>query len=164
MALILGLALLIIPFLLIAALNSAANARMQAVGAVEYFEKDGIRYPAKTVVIMCDQFGKNIEAVFMRYETKNDKYVLEPIIGNQYIECSSNEFFDRLVKVTNRTCTIDIQEKSYYNFYMYECPMCKSRKVKKISTERKAGSILVSGLASSNIGRNYQCDDCKYKW
>ena len=51
-----------------------------------------------------------------------------------------------------------------YNGLKYTCPMCGSHKIKNIGTAKKVGGVLAVGLASQNVGKNYQCDDCNYKW
>lgn len=51
-----------------------------------------------------------------------------------------------------------------YNNYKYKCPMCGSNKIVNISTAKKVVSTEMLGLASNQIGKTYQCDDCKYMW
>ena len=55
-------------------------------------------------------------------------------------------------------------DKEKYNDYKFTCPMCGSKKVKKIGTVNRAASVATVGLASSKIGKQYECDDCKHKW
>lgn len=55
-------------------------------------------------------------------------------------------------------------DKEKYNDYKFTCPMCGSKKVKKIGTVNRAASVAAVGLASSKIGKQYECDDCKHKW
>ena len=54
--------------------------------------------------------------------------------------------------------------RTKYNDLKYTCPMCGSHKIKNIGTAKKVGGVVAVGLASQNIGKNYQCDDCNYKW
>lgn len=56
------------------------------------------------------------------------------------------------------------EEKKKYNNYMFTCPMCGSKKVKKISDLSRTASIAMLGVASSKIGKQYECDNCKHKW
>lgn len=51
-----------------------------------------------------------------------------------------------------------------YNNYKYTCPMCKSNRVKTIGSGKKMVTIGMVGAASSDFGKNYQCDNCNYKW
>lgn len=55
-------------------------------------------------------------------------------------------------------------DKEKYNDYKFTCPMCGSKKIKKIGTMSRATSVAIVGLASSKIGKQYECDDCKHKW
>lgn len=55
-------------------------------------------------------------------------------------------------------------EREKYNGFKYTCPMCGGHKVKNIGTAKKLAGVATVGLASKNIGKNYQCDDCGYKW
>ena len=51
-----------------------------------------------------------------------------------------------------------------YNNYMIECPVCHSNNVKKISNLDRVESVAVWGIASSKIGKQYECDKCHHKW
>lgn len=45
-----------------------------------------------------------------------------------------------------------------------KCPICGSTNVNKISTLNRTVSVATVGLASSKIGKQYECKDCKHKW
>lgn len=45
-----------------------------------------------------------------------------------------------------------------------KCPVCGSRSVKRISTTSRVTSVAMVGLASSKIGKQYECKNCKHKW
>lgn len=45
-----------------------------------------------------------------------------------------------------------------------KCPICSSKKVKKISAINRVASVATFGLASSKIGKQYQCNNCNHKW
>lgn len=45
-----------------------------------------------------------------------------------------------------------------------KCPACGSSRIKKISTMSRAVSVELVGLASSKIGKQYECQNCKHKW
>ena len=51
-----------------------------------------------------------------------------------------------------------------YNNYRYTCPMCRSNRIKTIGSGKKMITIGAVGVASSDFGKNYQCDSCNYKW
>ena len=45
-----------------------------------------------------------------------------------------------------------------------KCPMCGSSNTERIGTLNRATSVAMVGLASSKIGKQYQCKNCKHKW
>ena len=45
-----------------------------------------------------------------------------------------------------------------------KCPVCGSTNTERISTLNRTVSIATLGLASSKIGKQYQCKNCKHKW
>lgn len=47
---------------------------------------------------------------------------------------------------------------------MPKCPVCGSKNVAKISTLNRSVSVATVGLASSKIGKQYECKNCKHKW
>jgi len=48
--------------------------------------------------------------------------------------------------------------------YGLKCPICGSRDVKRIDIVSRAISVELVGLASSKIGKQYECKNCKHKW
>lgn len=44
------------------------------------------------------------------------------------------------------------------------CPLCGSRNTNRISTINRTASVATLGLASSKIGKQYECKNCKHKW
>lgn len=45
-----------------------------------------------------------------------------------------------------------------------KCPVCGSQNVNRISTTGRLFSVATFGLASSKIGKQYECKRCKHKW
>ena len=45
-----------------------------------------------------------------------------------------------------------------------KCPICGSTNVNRISTLDRTVSVATVGLASSKIGKQYECKKCKHKW
>lgn len=45
-----------------------------------------------------------------------------------------------------------------------QCPACKGYNTQRISTAKRVVSTSMVGLASSTIGKQYECKDCGYKW
>ena len=53
-----------------------------------------------------------------------------------------------------------ISNAKKYNNYQYTCPMCQSKKIRNLSFDEKTDPF----KASSRVGKNYHCDNCKYIW
>lgn len=45
-----------------------------------------------------------------------------------------------------------------------KCPTCGSTNIRRISGSKKAASIIGFGILSSNLGKTYECLNCKHKW
>lgn len=45
-----------------------------------------------------------------------------------------------------------------------KCPNCGSIDTKKISTTSRVASVAMVGVASSKIGKQYECINCGYRW
>ncbi|MCD7775148.1 MAG: zinc ribbon domain-containing protein [Clostridiales bacterium] len=45
-----------------------------------------------------------------------------------------------------------------------KCPVCGSTDIARISTLNRTVSVVTGGLASSKIGKQYECKKCKHKW
>ena len=45
-----------------------------------------------------------------------------------------------------------------------KCPTCGSTNVRPISATKKATGFVLAGVFSSNFGKSYECENCKYKW
>ena len=45
------------------------------------------------------------------------------------------------------------------------CPICGTKDhVRRIGTLKRSMSVMAWGLASSKIGKQYECTNCKHKW
>ena len=83
-------------------------------------------------------------------EAPENEYIHNPITGKTYLKNSP--------KQPSNTPIIIARGNNI------KCPNCGSTRVQSISTINRAISISVLGLASSKIGKQYQCNACKYKW
>lgn len=45
-----------------------------------------------------------------------------------------------------------------------KCPVCNSRYIVKISTTSRVASVLMIGIASGKIGKQYKCTECGHMW
>lgn len=52
----------------------------------------------------------------------------------------------------------------FNNINIPKCPTCGSTNIRKISGTKKAVSIIGLGILSNNIGKTFECVNCKYKW
>ena len=59
---------------------------------------------------------------------------------------------------------VEKEEAKKYNNYMIECPICHSKKVRSISNTERAVSVTALGLASSKIGKQYECTNCHHRF
>lgn len=67
-------------------------------------------------------------------------------------------------KSAKRIAEIELQRKAELS-KLPPCPICGSKNhVKRISTLNRSMSIAAVGLASSKIGKQYECTHCKHKW
>lgn len=48
--------------------------------------------------------------------------------------------------------------------YTPKCPTCGNPNIKKISATKRWVSTGLFGLASSDVGKTMQCENCGYKW
>lgn len=90
---------------------------------------------------------------------------VERIERDLYIAQSDMEKYERMMR--NRT--IDAQAQIRQNQKIQEvqhpqCPMCGSQNTQRITTISRTASVAAVGLASSKIGKQFECKNCKYKW
>lgn len=65
---------------------------------------------------------------------------------------------------TRKAPEIKIPTYSSINTNTLKCPVCGSTNVKRISDLNRTVSVATLGLASSKIGKQYECGKCKHKW
>lgn len=58
----------------------------------------------------------------------------------------------------------NINRSTQSNYQSLKCPICSSTNVKKITTANRLMSVATFGFASSKIGKQYECKNCKHKW
>lgn len=77
-----------------------------------------------------------------------------------------NDFheFERQIQKRNRANTkYQLAIKAAMNALPHKCPVCGSTDINRISENSRAFSVAVFGLASSKIGKQYECKSCKHK-
>lgn len=112
----------------------------------------------------------------MSEEIKDSKMIRKcPLCGREYLK--PKDMCDKcnlvLVKLSDydklkldpvrfNQITKEREERKQAN--VPKCPTCGSTNVHPISTAKKAFGFAMVGLFSSNLGKSYECDNCKYKW
>lgn len=71
-------------------------------------------------------------------------------------ECKKRQTIQSKVAATQST--------SITNQHKLKCPICGSTNIRRISTLNRGVSVAAVGLASSKIGKQYECKSCKHKW
>lgn len=113
--------------------------------------------------------GKRSDVV--RYITGKTKCTIEEaneIIKNVQ-QLNKEQQRNSNVNATKSEKTINIAQPYCDQFrteHSIRCPNCGSTNVKKISTTKRLFSAELFGLASSSIGKQFQCmeKNCGYKW
>ncbi len=95
---------------------------------------------------------KRSQDIYDKYKNDQEKY-RKAIIRDQDMEKAQNEMINTYRK----------NSKNKHNAGI-KCPMCGSGNVYRISTTNRAVSVATVGLASSKIGKQYECKNCKHKW
>lgn len=73
--------------------------------------------------------------------------------------------FECQIQNRNRANTkYQLAVKAAMNAVSHKCPVCGSTDTNRISENNRAFSVAVFGLASSKIGKQYECKSCKHKW
>lgn len=74
----------------------------------------------------------------------------------------SEEMYNARIEHSRSNTHASKQKKEETN--IPKCPTCGSTKIRKISGTKRTASILSFGILSNNIGKTYECLNCKYKW
>ncbi|MFQ7307229.1 MAG: zinc ribbon domain-containing protein [Mediterraneibacter sp.] len=90
------------------------------------------------------------------YNKKNEDYQLA---------CKDFEMYQKkIVKEQDETLKRQQKELEQKIANAIKCPNCGSINTKKITTTSRAISTAMVGMASSKIGKQFECKDCGYKW
>lgn len=94
---------------------------------------------------------------------KKDAFSFVEDMANKYGNNQfSEEMFNARMGRNHSNSNVSKQKKEETN--VPKCPTCGSTKIRKISGTKRAASILGFGILSNNIGKTYECLNCKYKW
>ena len=90
------------------------------------------------------------------YNKKNEDYQLA---------CKDFEMYQKkIVKEQDETLKRQQKELEQKIANAIKCPNCGSINTKKITTTSRVISTAMVGMASSKIGKQFECKDCGYKW
>ena len=101
------------------------------------------------------------------FVTNNSKFNSEKY--NENIQDEKEKELNRMIE-TGKTIE---QERAEYDQRQQEialnrnklhCPTCGSTNIRKIPTSKRVTGGILFGLFSGNIGKTFECLDCKYKW
>lgn len=80
------------------------------------------------------------------------------------IEDDFHEFERQIQKRNRANSKYQLVVEAVMNAVPHKCPVCGSTDTNRISENSRAFSVAVFGLASSKIGKQYECKSCKHKW
>lgn len=80
---------------------------------------------------------------------------------SHYIKISAQKARERVQRSVERQEAAKQRRMNPNNIH---CPTCGSNKIEKISGVSRAASVGMFGLASSKIGKTFECKSCGYKW
>lgn len=108
----------------------------------------------------------------LQYGSESNKSKLLTILRTSY--CGSKQsWYDHVVSMfrqhgggntVQQIAAVQISLHSSQGTQSIKCPVCGSIRVNKISTANRLTSVFAFGLASSKIGKQYECKNCKHKW
>lgn len=78
---------------------------------------------------------------------------------------TDNKVEEKILEIRNKQIELQkIAQEHNYKLEHPQCPTCGGHNTRRITTMNRAVSVGVVGLASSKIGKSFECLDCKYKW
>ena len=80
---------------------------------------------------------------------------------SHYIKTSAQEARERVQRSREAEAAAKQLRMNPTNIH---CPTCGSNKIERISGISRAASVGMLGLASSKIGKTFECKNCGYKW
>lgn len=90
---------------------------------------------------------------------------VECIANDLHMAQTDIEKYERIMNIRTINAQAQIrQNQAVYDAQHPQCPMCGSQNTQRISTLSRAASVAAIGLASSKIGKQFECKNCKYKW
>lgn len=105
------------------------------------------------------------EYMVMQYASPSIRSKYMAILSKPYFgKQTGYDYITSLYRQYAGTSTVSQIEITRQRNEGIKCPMCGSKNVSKISTTGRLFSVATFGLASSKIGKQYECNNCKHKW
>lgn len=124
---------------------------------MNYRKEDASLLP-KGVDLRCECAGYNF-ATLDNFDIINDKYaVLKDGITITCSKCGKSQ------SAPDKYIFREEDSAILPNHYAPQCPACRSYSVEKIGTMKKYASFVALGIFSSNLGKQFHCKSCGYKF
>ena len=137
-----------------------------------------IRYCPKCGEIALTSMRPNEKCLYCGTFLQDTEYIVDDVIDHGNLKPEIQKaIFEKYIKnspLYSEESVKDREEKenwerislpsSYTPKNTPKCPTCGSTKVHPISTAKKATGFVLAGVFSSNFGKSYECENCKYKW
>lgn len=103
------------------------------------------------VRLHCCECGTTLSMEINKFATINDNYVI--LNDDVNVSCPNchNAQPDKYIPYQNTRC-------------LPECPTCHSLNIEKIGTLKKYSSFAVMGVFSPNLGNQFHCKSCGYRF
>lgn len=121
-----------------------------------YREQDGF-FP-KGIDLRCECAASSFECLD-KFETVNDKYcVLKDGVTITCPVCGKSQ------SAPDKYIPKETQIPASVVRHLPECPTCHSLDIEKIGTIKKYSSFAVMGVFSPNLGKQFHCRSCGYRF
>lgn len=118
-------------------------------------------FKMNSVCKYCNTQRVKTDTIFEEAMQLTDKQKEELI--NHYIKTLIKDTYDLKAREER-----EANERSAFADYVPDtrpkCPTCQSTNISKISGTKRWLTTGLFGLASSDIGKTMQCNNCRYKW
>lgn len=136
---------------------------------VEICPKCGRFSEGSLYYLKCDYCGSTMAQTDLTMDEwisvlmKKDAFSFVEDMANKY---GNNQFSEEMfnARMGHNRSNSHTGEQKKEETNVPKCPTCGSTKIRKISGTKRAASILGFGILSNNIGKTYECLNCKYKW
>ena len=131
---------------------------------MEYYREKSRKLYGKDLFWLYLLFEYEIKTNPLFDESKLSKHTSYVLISN-YNEIHRISMTNKPPKITQtNTPTFRDTESENVPRNIPKCPTCGSTNLIRISGLNRAASVFMFGIASSKIGKQFECKNCGYKW